>query len=232
MIAKSNFQKFAAFMVFAGLLLGSASLVSGAQKRLYRVSKVIDGDTVLLANGKLVRYIGIDAPEIDHLAGVAEAYGFEARRLNSMLIRAGAGYVRLEYGRQLHDRYGRVLAYVYDYTGRMLNTAILRAGLAHMFFHRSNPRYYRRLLHAQQEAMRNKRGMWKFWSEPGGMTFIGNLASGRFHLSTCPLGQSVAPRNRCLLATAWDAYYRGLSPCRVCQPRLTSRRHDNTRRRR
>ena len=32
----------------------------------YEVTSVYDGDTILLNDGQKVRYIGIDAPEIDH----------------------------------------------------------------------------------------------------------------------------------------------------------------------
>ncbi len=187
-----------------------------ARRKHLLVRRVIDGDTILLLNGKLVRYIGIDAPEIDHCNGVAEAYAFEARRLNCRLI--GNGGVFLEQDHQRHDRYGRLLAYVYNDEGLMINASLLQAGLAYLFPHRCNLRYYKLLLGRQQEAMDAKKGIWKFWSEPTGITYIGNLKSGRFHLPGCPMGKRVAPANRCMLRSAWDAFYRGLSPCRLCQP--------------
>ena len=43
------------------------------------VKRVNDGDTVQLADGRLVRYLGVNAPEINHARNTAEPFGFEAR---------------------------------------------------------------------------------------------------------------------------------------------------------
>ena len=43
------------------------------------VKRVNDGDTLQLADGRLVRYIGVNAPEINHEHNTAEPFGFEAR---------------------------------------------------------------------------------------------------------------------------------------------------------
>jgi micrococcal nuclease len=43
------------------------------------VKRINDGDTVQLADRRLVRYIGVNAPEINHEHNTAEPFGFEAR---------------------------------------------------------------------------------------------------------------------------------------------------------
>jgi len=51
------------------------------------VKRVNDGDTVHLADGRFVRYIGVNAPEINHERNTAEPFGFEARARNNELVR-------------------------------------------------------------------------------------------------------------------------------------------------
>ena len=47
-----------------------------------RVKWIVDGDTIVLAKGLKVRYIGINAPELAREDHVAEPYGEEAKRFN------------------------------------------------------------------------------------------------------------------------------------------------------
>jgi micrococcal nuclease len=79
-----------------------------------RVSYVIDGDTIIVqlgaAPGTHVRLIGIDTPEIAHSGQPGDCYGRAAARITRRL--AQGREVELQPGRERHDRYGRLLAYV------------------------------------------------------------------------------------------------------------------------
>ena len=57
-----------------------------------------------------VRLIGIDTPEIAHFGKPGECFGIRATQLTSRL--ALGRRVSLKVGRERHDRYGRLLAYV------------------------------------------------------------------------------------------------------------------------
>ena len=46
------------------------------------VKWVNDGDTIVLADGRNVRYIGINSPEIDHGTQKAKPYGYKAKNYN------------------------------------------------------------------------------------------------------------------------------------------------------
>jgi micrococcal nuclease len=79
------------------------------------VTHVVDGDTIVVRlNGGervRVRLIGIDTPEIAHAPGEAsDCYGRDAARITRRL--ADDRDVELRVGRERHDRYGRLLAYV------------------------------------------------------------------------------------------------------------------------
>ena len=54
---------------------------------------------------------------------------------------------------------------------------------------RPNVKYDKRLLQAQQEAMKTQKGLWRNWKEEQGR-YIGNQNSRCFHLATCPLGET------------------------------------------
>lgn len=178
-----------------------------------RVKYVNDGDTVQLADGRSVRYIGVNAPEIDHARQTAQPFAVEARALNAELVASQT--VRLEYDREPLDDYGRTLAYVFLRDGSMVNERLLRSGLAFCLFTLPNVKYESRLLAAQRAAMQSGRGMWTGWQEESGR-YIGNRNSRRFHRANCPEAKRISPRNRILFVKRWDAFWAGYSPSREC----------------
>ncbi len=85
---------------------GAVALTApGAADELIRVTRVYDGDTILLEDGRTVRYLGINAPEFQ------EPFYLKAKRFNESLVLGRE--IRLEFDQERTDGYGRVLAYVY-----------------------------------------------------------------------------------------------------------------------
>jgi micrococcal nuclease len=179
-----------------------------------RIKYINDGDTVQLADGRSVRYIGVNAPEIDHARQASQPFGLEARALNAKLVANQT--VHLEYDVERRDDYGRSLAYVFLRDGSMVNEKLLQSGLAFCLFRLPNIKYENRLLTAQRAAMLAERGMWKGWREEDGR-YIGNRNSRRFHLGNCPEAKRISPRNRIIFSKRWDAFWAGYSPSRECQ---------------
>ena len=60
--------------------------------------RIADGDTIILYDGRHVRYIGIDSPEIDHKNHRAEPMGNAARSMNRRLV--DGWKLRLSYDRE------------------------------------------------------------------------------------------------------------------------------------
>ncbi len=81
---------------------GCASGEEVAREERVFVTEVIDGDTVILADGRHVRYIGIDAPER------GEANYFAAKKENEKLVLHH--WVLMKVSRREQDVYGRTLA--------------------------------------------------------------------------------------------------------------------------
>ena len=130
--------------------------------------RVVDGDTAQLQDGRLIRYIGIDTPESRRRDGSGawvedpQPLSHEAAELNRALVEGRR--VRLEYDAQTHDRYHRLLAYVYvesDGGEVMVNAELLRMGLAQLLTIPPNVKYVERFRALVEEARRQRRGLWK-----------------------------------------------------------------------
>jgi micrococcal nuclease len=117
------------------------------------VVRVIDGDTVVIAGGQRVRYIGIDTPEVDP----EEAFGGEAADVNRELVQGKV--VNLEKDTSETDRYGRLLRYVWV-DGTMVNIELVRRGLAKAKEYPPDTKYQSLLETAELEARLARRGMW------------------------------------------------------------------------
>ena len=98
-----------------------------------RVARVVDGDTVLLADGERVRYLGIDAPELNNGPGksrIPEAGSREATQANARLVEGLP--VRLLRDQTERDRYGRLLRYVFC-GGVFVNARLILDGHARLY---------------------------------------------------------------------------------------------------
>jgi micrococcal nuclease len=190
-----------------------ATTVCHGEDRFVRVRWVDDGDTVVLTDGRRVRYIGINAPEIAHGDKPGERLGPEARDFNRRLLYRKK--VRLELDQEESDQYGRMLAYVFLEDGTFVNGALVKSGHAYFVFRKPNTRYDTKLLALQREAMTKRAGMWRVTSGREDAV-LGNSRSRRFHDLACPFGGTTQPRNRIIFQTEYDAFWQGFSPCRKC----------------
>jgi micrococcal nuclease len=127
---------------------------------IYRVERVVDGDTLLLANQARIRLWGTDTPETVHPRKPVEPFGPEATDFTKQFVADGGGSVRLQMDRERLDKYDRFLAYVWV-DDRMLNEELIRAGLATAEtgynYSQSIKTRFRR---AEDEAKSNRRGIW------------------------------------------------------------------------
>lgn len=127
---------------------------------VYRVERVVDGDTLLLENGARIRLIGADTPETVKPDHPVEPFGPEAAAFTEQFVEEGGGEVRLQMDRRRKDRFDRFLAYVFV-GGRMLNEELIRSGLAtartEFEYSRTMKRRFRE---AEAEAKAGGRGIW------------------------------------------------------------------------
>lgn len=130
------------------------------------VIKVHDGDTVKLANGMEVRYLGLDTPETYHPEKPVEYFGVKASKFNEKLV--GGKKVKLEYDVNKKDQHGRILAYAYvkeDGKWINVNAKLLKEGYARIYTLPPNVKYADYFLKLEREARENCRGLWKAYCE-------------------------------------------------------------------
>ncbi len=151
------------------------SLPSHSQDNLYRVKRVVDGDTLLLTNWERVGLIGVDTPEVhdsEKLHRDAERTSTDIKTTKVLEKRASVfpkslvdrKEVRLEYDQanahMMHrDKYGRLLAYVYLKDGTFVNAEIIRQGYG--FAYTKYPfKYMEEFRGFERDARLNHRGLW------------------------------------------------------------------------
>ncbi len=208
----------AAFCVLAVWLVScSTRQADGARRKRVVCRHVIDGDTIVLADGDKLRYLEINAPEIPHKDKPGEPFGREAAYLNKRLVE-GKHIDILVSPSEPRDQYGRLLAHVFLPNGKLVSEVLLRKGLAHCCFYQKPDTYARRLLAAQKSAILGKKGIWSIRHEDTEKYYIGNNRSRKFHRPWCKLGKSTSSRNRVILKTRKEAFLKGYCPCRRCKP--------------
>jgi micrococcal nuclease len=124
------------------------------------VSRVVDGDTVEVQLDGVeedVRYIGVDTPETVKPDTPVQCFGPQASSFNHHLVEHRR--VRLVFGVERRDVYGRLLAYVY-LDGSFVNAELIRRGLARTLTIPPNDRFAGRLKRLEIAAARAGRGLW------------------------------------------------------------------------
>lgn len=116
------------------------------------VTKVIDGDTIVLSTGEEVRYIGIDTPEEN-----GSCFATEASKMNSELVLGKE--VRLVKDVSETDKYGRLLRYVYidDF---FINNYLVENGYAKVMTIKPDIKYESDFATSEKFAQNNSLGLW------------------------------------------------------------------------
>lgn len=146
-------------------------------RQLHQVDHVYDGDTIILENGKHIRLLGINTPEIESRLRSEEPGGTAAKKWLQNKLRNKAVY--LEFDQVKRDKYNRLLAHVFLPNGEHVNLSLLQNGLAAVSIIPPNGRYSEKLIQAQQQAEQSKSGIWsmpEYQSHP--ITQIANHTKG------------------------------------------------------
>lgn len=216
-----------------------------------RVVYVLDGDTLILADRRHVRLIGINAPELGKDGAPDQPLSRAARAALEQLV--GGKTVELTLGHETHDRYGRLLAHVDLVDGRSVQELLLSSGLAVRIAIPPNLERQRAYTAAEEVARANKRGVWglayykpvpadELRAGDGGFRFVvGRIAdvwrSKKYvHLVLTPHLHVLVPlqdlhyfdrkpeslMGRRVIARGWITHYGGSLQLRVRHPSMLS----------
>ncbi|MCW8854588.1 MAG: thermonuclease family protein [Gammaproteobacteria bacterium] len=124
------------------------------------VKSVHDGDTLKLSDGRKIRLIGINTPELARDNQPAEPYAEQARNSLNQLIKQSAHEVKLVYGRDRKDKYRRTLAHLYLSSGQNIQAQLIKQGLATAFTTPPNDHQARCYRALEQTAIQQQLGIW------------------------------------------------------------------------
>ena len=159
---------FLVFLTFAGFTQAS---------QIVRVRYVVDGDTLVLDNGRKLRLIGVDTPEIDDKWGrnlkdarhshrdlkQVQAYAYKAKSFLKSLVQDEALDLETEPANTAtghKDAYGRTLAYLYRRSDRLfINAELVKEGYGFAYT-RFPFQYTADFRRYEKEAREHKKGLW------------------------------------------------------------------------
>lgn len=113
------------------------------------VTRVIDGDTIVIQGGKTVRLLGIDADEKNY-----PCYEAAKERLRELVL---GKEVVLEASESDTDRYGRLLRYVFA-ASRNTSLELVKEGLVVSLLFPDNKKYREEIAAAESKARKDKTG--------------------------------------------------------------------------
>lgn len=142
--------------------IATSSAVVGVEGEKAKVSKVIDGDTIELENGQIVRFVGIDTPETVDPRRPVGCFGKEASNETKKLL--SDREVILQKDISDTDKYKRLLRYVYlpldDGQILFVNDYLVRAGFARVYTFPPDVKFNEQFLQAEKAAREAKLGLW------------------------------------------------------------------------
>ena len=209
-------KRFTLTLILALIACGWICPAINAGSLRVKVRRVDDGDTIVVAGGERVRYLGINTPEVARKDKPAEPFGDEAKAFNKKLVQGH--WINLKLAEQQRDHYGRLLASVFLADGTFVNGELVRQGYAHLVRKQPKLPYWKRLLELQRQALKEKKGMWSLPVVKPEKFYIGNKRSWIFHRPHCQFGRKTAAGNRVRFINRYEALYQGFSPGRRCRP--------------
>lgn len=137
--------------------------VEEPNSNLYKVIKVVDGDTISVdIDGKTesIRLIGINTPETVDPRKPVECFGKEASAKAKELLSNKEVQLEFDPTQGERDKYNRLLAYVFLANGTSFNKYMISEGYAYEYTYDIPYKYQAEFKQAQKDAEANQKGLW------------------------------------------------------------------------
>jgi micrococcal nuclease len=135
-----------------------------------KVNRVIDGDTIVLEDGRTIRYLNMDTPETKKPATPVMCYGVEASKYNETSVSGRRILIKPE--KEDKDRYGRSLRFIFfvgadtSSIANSLNAKMVKEGYARSSIYKPNDTYADYFNKLEAEAKKAKIGVWGNCDKP------------------------------------------------------------------
>jgi micrococcal nuclease len=201
---------FSVVLIIVSLFI--SNIVHGKE---YVVRKVIDGNTIQLDTGEIVKYIGTETPELNLKEGGSEFFAKQASRYNQKLVFMKK--VRLEFDKEREDNDGRMLAYVFV-KKMFVNAELIKLGYARTHIIPPNDKYKDIFLDYEKKAKQSEKGLWQETKKDTETSYIGNKRSYTFHRPSCENVDKIPEKSKIIFRSRADAIKIGFIPDKMCKP--------------
>lgn len=142
--------------------VATSSATLGVEGEKVVVAKVVDGDTLELEDGRIVRFIGIDTPETVDPRRPVGCFGKEASWETKRLL--SGKIVILQKDITEVDKYKRILRYIYlpldSGETLFIQDYLVREGFAKVYTYPPDVKFDIQFREAEKQARENLRGLW------------------------------------------------------------------------
>ena len=203
-------RSFSIFLIVVSLFI--SNIANGKE---YFVKQIINGDTIRLDTGQIVKYIGIETPELNLKEGGSEFFAKQASRYNHKLVFMKK--IRLEFDKQKEDSDGRMLAYVFV-KKTFVNAELIKLGYAKAHIVPPNDKYKKVFLDYEKKAKISEKGLWQETKKDTETFYIGNKRSYTFHRPSCKSVDKIPEKSKIIFRSRADAIKIGYVPDKMCKP--------------
>lgn len=126
-----------------------------------KVVAIVDGDTLILEDGREIRLVGVQAPKLPLGRKNFKIWPLADESKATLLSLALYKTLTLSYGGRRIDRYNRLLAHLHDDAGAWIQGELLRRGMARVYSFKDNRAVVAEMLEIESTARDAKRGIWR-----------------------------------------------------------------------
>lgn len=131
----------------------------------FLVVKVDDGDTIVVSKNNhptTIRFVGIDTPEVSGPYRQQACWGPEASQATHKLLDSQSVYLQIDNPKNLIDKYGRELRYVYRASDHLfVSQYLVEQGFAREYSYKNITHLYQTEFRASQnQAKSHNLGLW------------------------------------------------------------------------
>lgn len=175
------------------------------------VTRVVDGDTIVIDSGEKVRMILINSPESVHRDKSKNTpFGKKASEYTTEKLLDQTIYLEKDVSDT--DRYGRLLRYIYLEDGTFYNELMVKEGYAQTATFPPDTKHLEIIQAAETHAREESLGLWE--DQTG--EWVGSKNSTKYHKKDCYHVKSIKPSNLIYFKNIDDATTQGYEPCKKC----------------
>lgn len=147
--------------IFVLLAVPALGVTNMAHEAPVRVEEIIDGDTLTLDTGVVVRLVGIQAPKLALGRRDFTTWPLAEDARKKLIELTHGRTVQIGFGGQREDRHRRTLAHLYRQTDALwIQGEMLRMGMARVYTFSDNRALTTEMLVLEREARTARRGIW------------------------------------------------------------------------